>query len=343
MYRDIEKCFEAGWSDGLPVIPPYESLVKSMLSAMGWGATDVIGTIPAQHIEIRAEHLAATAVMAGCKVDYGPVLRSLSEALVDPGLNISGTEVTTGGAALLVIVSGPVVTELGFEYATNALGANVRANATVGRFAEMVRLFCGRGGGALESHGTLGHPGRLSFCIAERPQPRWAPFHTQFGVRADASVVTVMATEGPNSVNSHYCKSGRAVLETISDCAGHAGITNFYYRMSGSLIVIGPEHMDLVSEEFTREAAAEFVFEHSVRPTDWLNDLGRIPRDPRRGSKVEFGTMRSAYDNVNQLSFIECGAYGGKFSAVIPRWVGNRKVISRQIETATVRPLARME
>jgi hypothetical protein len=85
------------------------------------------------------------------------------------------------------------------------------------------------------------------------------------------------------------------------------------------------------------------VFEHSVRPTDWLNDLGRIPRDPRRGSKVEFGTMRSAYDNVNQLSFIECGAYGGKFSAVIPRWVGNRKVISRQIETATVRPLARME
>jgi hypothetical protein len=336
MYQDIEKCFDAGWSDGLPVIPPYESLVRPMLDAMGWDGKEVVGTIAAQHIEILAEQLAATAVMAGCKVDYGPLLRSLSDALVDPDLNISGAEVTTGGASMLVIVSGPIVTELGFEYAANALGANVRANATVGRFAQMVRHFCGRGGGSLECHGTIGHPGRLSFCIAECPEPRWGPFHTQFGLPAEASAVTVMATEGPNSVNSHYCKSGRAVLEAISDCAGHAGITNYYYRMAGSLIVVGPEHMDLVNEEFTRETAAEFVFEHSVRPTDWLNDLGRIPRDPRRSSKVEFGTMRSAYDNVGQLHFIECGARGGKFSAVIPRWVGNRLIPCRQIETANL-------
>jgi len=332
MYQDIERCFGAGWSDGLPVIPPYESLVAPMLRAMGWEAVEIIGSIPTQHIEIRAEHLAATAVMAGCKPAYGVLLRSLGYALMDPGFNLSGVEVTTGGAAILVIVSGPIVTELGFEYSSNALGANARANATVGRFAQMVRLFCGRGGGALEPHGTMGHPGRLAFCIAERPQPLWPPFHTQFGIEAGASAVTVMATEGPNSVNSHYCTSGRAVLEAVSDCAGHAGITNFYYRVAGSLIAICPEHMRLVTQEFTRETAAEFIYEHSCRPTDWLKEVGRIPREPRRSSKVEFGSMRSAYDNVRQLSFIECGADGGMFSAVIPRWAGNLAVISRVVK-----------
>src|SRR5262249_4632371 len=155
-------------------------------------------------IEVKAEQLAAAAVMAGCRLDYAPVLRAVSEALLDPQFNLGGVEVTTGGAAALVIVSGPIVERLEFQHRANALGANARANATVGRFAAMVRYFCGRMGGALEAHGTIGHPGRLSFCIAEHPETRWAPFHTQFGLAGAASAVTVMATEGPNSVNNHY-------------------------------------------------------------------------------------------------------------------------------------------
>jgi hypothetical protein len=123
VYADMEQCFERGWSDGLPVVPPYGSLVDRMLAAMGWEAAEVVGEIAAQNIEIRAEHLAATAVMAGCRFEYGPLLRALSELLVAPEFNLSGVEVTTGGVAALVIVSGPVVAELGFEHAANALGA----------------------------------------------------------------------------------------------------------------------------------------------------------------------------------------------------------------------------
>ena len=47
--QDIENCMDNGWSDGLPVIPPYGSLVDEMLSAMGWQATDVIGEIADQN------------------------------------------------------------------------------------------------------------------------------------------------------------------------------------------------------------------------------------------------------------------------------------------------------
>ena len=97
---DIEKCMENGWTDGLPVIPPYGSLVDPMLAALGWKAMDVGGGIAAQNIKVRAEQVAATAVMAGCKPEYGPVLRALAQAILDPRFNVSGVEVTTGGASV---------------------------------------------------------------------------------------------------------------------------------------------------------------------------------------------------------------------------------------------------
>ena len=282
VYEDMEQCFERGWSDGLPVVPPYASLVDRMLGAMGWRASDVVGEISAQNIEIRAEHLAATAVMAGCRFEYGSLLRALSQLLVAPEFNLSGVEVTTGGVAALVIVSGPIGEELGFEHGANALGANTRANATVGRYAQMARYFCGRGGGALQSHGTIGHPGRLSYCLAERPSTQWSPFHTQLGLTADVSAVSLMAAEGPNSVNNHYGDTAEAVLDTIADCLGHFGATNYYWHFGPSLVVLPPAHAELIAGSFTRKGGGRYLFEHAVRSADELRRLGRLPATPRR-------------------------------------------------------------
>jgi len=332
MLEDMERCFEGGWSDGLPVIPPYGSLVDKMLEAMGWKGSDVVGSIPSQSIEILAEQVAAAAVMAGCKTEYGRLLRAATKVLLRPEFEISGGEVTTGGVAALLIVSGPVVEELGFEHQTNALGATNRANATVGRFAQLVRLFCGRAGGVLQPHGTMGHPGRITFCIAEHPKTVWSPFHTQFGLPAEASVVTGFLTEGPNSVNNHYAESSDGVLETIASCIAHTGSTNFYWRYGGYIVAICPDHMEMIARDYTREQANRFIYEKAVQPTDELKRVGRIPREPIPKTKVEYGTMRSPMDNPGQLHIIECGAPGGRFCAVIPRWVANRVPVSQAID-----------
>ncbi len=330
---DIEKCMDSGWTDGLPVIPPYGSLVDPMLEALGWQAGDVVGVIAEQSIKVRAEQAAATAVMAGCKPEYAPVLRALVQAILDPLFNVSGVEVTTGGASVLVIVSGPVVEALGFEHEANALGANSRINATVGRFAQMMRLFCGKGGGVLKSHGTVGHPGRLSFCIAEHPETAWGPYHTQFGLPAEVSAVSIMSTEGPNSCNNHYARTGAAILDTIGDCMLHYGQTAWYYRSAGFLVVIAPDHMELVKPDFTREQARQYIYENARRQTDDLLKVGRIAVPPLEFAQVELGAMRTPLKFIEQLTFIECGAVGGRFSAVIPRWAGSQHVVCKQIET----------
>jgi len=336
VYDDIERCMSGGWSDGLPVVPPYGSLVEDMLAAMGWDYTEVVGSLPEQSIEVHASHAAAAAVMAGCRFEYGPLLRALTLALLDPVFNLTGVEVTTGGASATVIVSGPAVERYGFAHQANCLGANNRANATVGRFAQMVRYFCGRGGGSLESHGTMGHPGRLGFCVAEHPETVWTPFHTQFGLPAAASAVTVVSTEGPQSVNNHYAETGEAVLETIAATLANEGTTNFYWHTGGYLIVIGPEHMGLIAREFSRERARQFLYDHAVKPTGELARLGRIPRSPRRGSEVMPGTDRSPVASPDDLHFIESGGAGGKFSAVIPRWVGSRAYVCQPVISQSV-------
>ncbi|MFK7894364.1 MAG: hypothetical protein AB8G23_00935 [Myxococcota bacterium] len=330
--EDIENCMNNGWTDGLPVIPPYGSVVNEMLAAMGWNGDDIIGELPEHNVVVRAEQAAATAVMAGCATEYGALLRSLTEALLEPKLNICGVEVTTGGAAMLVIVSGPVVQELGFAHQENALGANCRANATVGRFAQMMRLFCGRAGGVLQTHGTIGHPGRISFCIAEHPETEWGAYHSQYGVPENASAVSVMSTEGPNSVNNHYGDTAAHILDTIGDCMCHYGQTAWYYRSGGFVVVLPPDHMALVSKEFSRDEARAYIYEHARRQTDDLDSMGRIAKEPIEFAEVERGAMRSPLKTPDQLSFIECGAAGGRFSAVIPRWVGSNHVITRQIE-----------
>ena len=327
---------EGNWSDGLPVIPPYGTLVDAMLEAIGWNGTDLIGEIPEQNIEIRAEHLAAAAVMAGCKTEYAPVLRTLSKCLMDPRANISGAEVTTGGVGILVIVSGPAVETFGFEHGANALGANCRVNATIGRFANMVRYFCGSGGGTLQRHGTIGHPGRITFCIAEHPTTVWAPFHTQLGFAPEESVVTTISTEGPNSVNNHYGETGEVILETIADCIGQFGTTNYYYRAGGYVVVISPDHMELIAQQFTREQAHDYLYNTARRPTDELKRVGRIAKNLDPNAQVEWGTMRSPMRmdlrKESQLTFIECGAPGGRFSAVIPHWAAAFHTVSNIIE-----------
>jgi len=115
-------------------------------------------------------------------------------------------------------------------------------------------------------------------------------------------------------------------LDCIADVIASYGSTNWYYRWSGYLIAIAPDHMALIGRDFSRDAARRYLYEQAVRPTDELRRLGRLPVDPLPEKKVVPGAMRSPLDSERQLHFVECGKEGGKFSAVVPRWVGNNKV-----------------
>src|SRR5678816_3620955 len=102
----IDYCYDQGWTDGLPVVPPVVDRVKAMLTA---------------------DDRPADAVMAGCLPDYFPVLVAAFEAMDKPDFNFHGSTASTGGSAPLLIVSGPCADEIGMNADVNLFGPGNRA------------------------------------------------------------------------------------------------------------------------------------------------------------------------------------------------------------------------
>src|SRR4029450_2998567 len=113
LWLAIEVCYEQSWTDGLPVVPPTEPLVARMLAAGPWAEDDVLLFEPARNLTVTAYRAAINAVMAGCRPEYFPVVGAALRAVGDPAFELHGPATSTGGAALMVIVNGPVRQRLG--------------------------------------------------------------------------------------------------------------------------------------------------------------------------------------------------------------------------------------
>src|SRR2546423_7697049 len=82
--RAIDLCFEKGWTDGLPVVPPTEPAVRAMLDAARLAPDAQIAYIRDRAMAVTAEKVAINAVMAGCKPEYMPVVVAAVGGIGDP-------------------------------------------------------------------------------------------------------------------------------------------------------------------------------------------------------------------------------------------------------------------
>src|SRR3954466_6050078 len=94
----IDYCYEQGWTDGLPVVPPQVDRVHAMLAADDRPADTVISKHPATGLELSLHAAAVNAVMAGCLPSYFPVLVAAFEAMDRPDFNFHGSTASTGGS-----------------------------------------------------------------------------------------------------------------------------------------------------------------------------------------------------------------------------------------------------
>ena len=110
-----------GWTDGLPIVPPTEARVETMLAGIDADPDHVVGKIPPLWAEATVEKVAINAVMAGCGPEAMPVLVAALEAMLDPAFNLYGVQATTHPVAPLLIVHGPAVAR---RACTRALGSS---------------------------------------------------------------------------------------------------------------------------------------------------------------------------------------------------------------------------
>ena len=320
----IEKGYELGWSDGLPVIPPTTARVAEFIGHSGRNLDDVIGELPERRRVITVEKAAANAVMAGCLPEYFPVVLAAAEAMLDPEFNLVGPSSSMGGAAVLCIVNGPVREQIGLNSRNNLFGPGNRANGTIGRAIRLILMNACAAIPGLFDRSVIGHPGKYTYCIAEAEgETHWTPLHVERGFNASDSTVTVFASEGPRQVRS----VGRpeAILYAVADVASSLGTS---MSTSGSVgdVSVGIRQGQVgvtiagnsnLWRDWTKAQVKEYLHANIQRSVADLKRGLVLRGDVEPGDEAE---MVPLIPDPDDILLVFAGGEESNSSSVIPSW-----------------------
>ena len=259
---DIEACFDRGWSDGLPVVPPTDVRVLRMLNGTIREPDEVLGEVPPALSPCTVEKVAVNAVMAGCRPECFPVVLATVEAAVDPAFAMHGVLATTDFASPIVIVSGSVAKRIGMNCGVNALGQGTRANATIGRALQLVIRNIGGGVPGGVDRATLGQPGKFTYCIAEdESDESWEPLRVDRGFSKDVSTVTLFAGGGVHGIWTESARTPEKLIDIKGHWLKHIG---FPSHPGHAIVFITPEHYRIYQEgDWSRERIKSALVEAS--------------------------------------------------------------------------------
>jgi len=209
--------YENDWSDGLPIVPPTPDRVAEFLRFCDRPGETSLGVLLPDRRRATIWNVAVNGVMAGCRPEYMPILVALVEAMADPryGVEHSGN---TPGAETLIILNGPLIKELGFNYEQGALRDGIQANTTIGRFW---RLYLRNIAGFLHHRtdkGTFGNTWRVVLAENEDALRRigWSTIAEDEGVLA-GNAVTISRYTGGGVIASVFGNTPQRMLPYLAD------------------------------------------------------------------------------------------------------------------------------
>ena len=282
----------------------------------GRSPSEIVGAEPTKGRVITAEKVAVNAVMAGCLPEHLPLVLAAVEAICEPRFNLHAISVSTMGAAILIVVNGPVVGELGLNSGVSVFGPGHRANATIGRALRLVTSnVTGAVSGELDK-ATLGHAGKYTWCIAEAQEVSpWEPLHVERGLREEQSAVTVFAGLSPTQVTNHVARAPGPILTSFSDAMFAAGP-----GQAEIVAVLCPEHVGhIASAGWSKGQVKEYLFRTAQRR---LSDWTRAGDDVGVGPNERADATLAVADGPDAVTVVVAGGAAGAFSAIIPLWGG---------------------
>jgi hypothetical protein len=209
--------YENDWSDGLPIVPPTPARVAEFLRFADRPGDTALGVLLPDRRRATVWNVAVNGVMAGCRPEYMPILVALVEAMADPryGVEHSGN---TPGAETLIILNGPLIKELGFNYEQGALRDGIQANTTIGRFWRL----CLRNVAGFLHHrtdkGTFGNTWRVVLAENEDALRRigWPTIAEDEGLPA-GNAVTISRYTGGGVIASVFGSAPDRMLPYLAD------------------------------------------------------------------------------------------------------------------------------
>ena len=318
---DAEGCYERGWSDGLPVIPPTRVRVIRMLKGTDRSPGEIIGNIPPDNAPCTIEKVAINAVLAGCKPEYFPIVLASVQAALQDKFCMHGLLCTTYFSGPVMIVNGPVVQQVGLNNGINALGQGSRANATIGRALQLLIRNVGGGVPGGIDRAVMGNPGKYTFCFAEdESDADWSTLAQDRGFERSESVINLFAGEGlqpivdqksrdPDSLARNMAASLRAVVNTK------------LYGVADAVLVVCPEHRRVFREGgWNKDDLKNALYDNLMTPGSELilGAQGIAEGMPKKFENKVIGKFRD-----DGLHITSTGSKAGMFSAIISGWVAS--------------------
>lgn len=316
---EAEFLFARGWTDGLPVVAPTPERVLRMLGGTTRRPDEVVATVPPDLVPCTVEKIAINAVMAGCRPEYLPVVLAAVEAACTDAWNAHGVLATTWFSGPVIVVNGPIARAIGMNAGGNCLGQGNRANSTIGRALQLVIRNVGGGRPGEVDRATLGQPGKLSACFAEREDDSpWESLATErAGIPPDRSAVTLFAGGGVHGLADQLSRTPESLARSFAAVLR----TVFHPKLvliADAMLVVSPEHARVFRDAGWTKARLrdELAALLTIAGAELARGAGGIAE----GVPEAFASGPLPKFRPGGLLLVHAGGTAGMFSAVIGGW-----------------------
>ena len=269
----FDYCAENALSDGLPVIPPTREAVEWMLTGTTYPRDKVIGLMYPKSGIATVEKIAISAVMAGAKPEWLPVIIGIVETFTAKDINQFHM---VNEILPLIFISGPIIKELGLNNKIGYLAPGHRINSTIGRALLMCMINIGwRDMTIYSSPGGFGQPAAYAnyFIVENQDESPWESWAEQNGYAPDESTITIcemnIMKRGPSEVASDdtYEMRKNSVKEMFSwkSISAMPGKSADFRHM----LVLHPAFArQLADDGFTKQSFVQYLYDEGVLDYD---------------------------------------------------------------------------
>jgi hypothetical protein len=304
---------DAGWGDGLPVVPPTEARVREWCAASGRFPEDLLAEVPPRNGRCTVEKLAVNAVLAGAPAASMPLLCAAVEAMAEPDFNLFALNTTTSCVVPGVFVNGPVRDALGIPYGPGCFGGVAGPAPAIGRTLRLVMRNVGGQVVGESSKSVFGQPGRVTGIVVGEWEERspWAPLSERRGIEGGANAVTVHGCTGTIDVADIVADNGRDLVAVIGKSLAVLGTNAFIGSHHGAelMVAIAPPWAELIADSFGSidDVCAEMWVNASLPVSSWPDSHQQALHQNRR---VDDDGIVHVVDSPAQLLVIVCGGLG---------------------------------
>jgi len=255
--EELHKLFlDKRFTDFLPVVLPTKERVEEMLMGTSHDPDEIVGKMaptPGGYFEywtFTVRDVAVSAVMAGCKPEYLPVLLAIVSPDPRSGVSQEAISISDNGFMSAVVINGNIRDEIGLNYDVGAVGPFAHANTTIGRAYSLTSINVGNGGKVGTTYmGVIGNHGNLiNMVIAENEEKSpFKPFSVRQGFKKGENVVSLFTGWGILSAANWAANSWGKEMDypkIMKDISAQQGF------LFGTFFVLSPPIADFVSAKY---------------------------------------------------------------------------------------------